>query len=156
MWANMALAYERLRIRLKPDRQSAQLRHSIEASDVRCACDREAPRPLKLSHRRGASGGGALTREPARKFYRERCTTHFTNSTRRQRPCGQEEAPGTRNCANISSAQAPNQSIGSLPVEAEQCGVLENRATQHYASCFDYPRAIAKGTRRHKGDDATF
>jgi taurine dioxygenase len=154
MWANMALAYERLPETVKAQIASLRARHSIEASfgaampvDKRLALHAQFPdaeHPVVRTH--PETGEKIL--------FVNAFTTHFTNfHTAANVRYGQDYAPAAAQLLSYLQGQA---FIPEFQVrwrwKPNSMAFWDNRATQHYA-VMDYPPCHRKMERAGiKGD----
>ncbi len=135
LWANMALAYERLPEHVKARIAGLRARHSIEASfgaalpiDKRLALRAQFPdaeHPVVRTH--PETGEKIL--------FVNSFTTHFTNyHTAANVRVGQDYAPGAAQLLHylISQAQIPEYQV-RLRFRTNSVVIWDNRCTQHYA-----------------------
>jgi taurine dioxygenase len=157
MWANMALAYEKLPQHIKMRIDGLRARHSIEATFG-------AAMPIEKRHALRAQYPDA--EHPVVRTHPETnekilfvngFTTHFTNfHTAENVRVGQDYAPGAAQLLQylVSQAQIPEYQVrwrwrpGSF-------AFWDNRATQHYA-VMDYPPCHRKMERAGIKGDVTF
>jgi taurine dioxygenase len=157
MWANMALAYERLPEHVKTQIAGLRARHSIEASfgaampaDKRLALHAQFPdaeHPVVRTH--PETGEKIL--------FVNAFTTHFTNfHTPDNVRVGQDHAPGAANLLQylISQAFIPEYQV-RFRWRPNSMAMWDNRSTQHYA-VMDYPPCHRKMERAGIIGDATF
>lgn len=157
MWANMALAYERLPEDIKRRIDGLKARHSIEASfgaamavDKRHALHAQFPdaeHPVVRTH--PETGEKVL--------FVNAFTTHFTNyHTPANVRVGQDYAPGASQLLQYLIAQA---AIPEYQVrwrwQPNSVAIWDNRSTQHYA-VMDYPPCHRKMERAGIIGDASF
>lgn len=151
MWANMALAYERLPDRIKERIESLQAKHSIEQSfggtmtpERRRALVAENPaseHPVVRTH--PETGEKVL-------FVNQGFTTHFANFQRFDRiRFGQDFTMESNHIMNylLSQAAIPEYQV-RIRWRPGTVAVWDNRCTQHYA-VHDYypaPRKMARAT----------
>jgi taurine dioxygenase len=148
MWANMALAYERLPEHVKTQIAGLRARHSIEASfgaampaDKRLALHAQFPdaeHPVVRTH--PETGEKIL--------FVNAFTTHFTNfHTPDNVRVGQDHAPGAANLLQylISQAFIPEYQV-RFRWRPNSMAMWDNRSTQHYA-VMDYPPCHRKMER---------
>jgi taurine dioxygenase len=148
MWANMALAYERLPEHVKAQIAGLRARHSIEASfgaampiEKRLALKAQFPdaeHPVVRTH---PDTGEKI-------LFVNAFTTHFTNFHTSERVrFGQDYAPGASQLLQYLQAQA---SVPEFQVrwrwQPNSVAMWDNRATQHYA-VMDYPPCVRKMER---------
>src|SRR6516165_7326360 len=126
MWANMALAYERLPEHIKRQIAGLRARHSIEATFGAGDADRAAARAQGSVSRRRASGRAHPSRDRGENPLRQR-----VHDPLHQFPHRRECALRTGLCARCPAAAAiPDRPgadpriPGALPLAAQQCGVL--------------------------------
>ena len=156
MWANMALAYEKLPEDIKAKIARLRARHSIEASfgaampiEKRLALKAQFPdaeHPVVRTHEE--TGEKVL--------FVNAFATHFTNYHTPERVrYGQDAVPGASQLLNylISQAQIPEYQV-RWRWQPNSVAIWDNRSTQHYA-VMDYPpchrkmeRAGIKGQHR--------
>ena len=157
MWANMALAYERLPEQIKTRIAPLRARHSIEASfgaampvDKRLALHAQFPdaeHPVVRTH--PETGEKVL--------FVNAFTTHFTNfHTSENVRFGQDHAPGAAQLLQylISQAFIPEYQV-RFRWKPNSVAMWDNRSTQHYA-VMDYPPCHRKMERAGIVGDATF
>jgi taurine dioxygenase len=157
MWANMALAYERLPDAIKTQIADLRARHSIEATfgaampiEKRLALKAQFPdaeHPVVRTH--PETGEKVL--------FVNGFTTHFTNfHTAGNVRCGQDYAPGGSQLLQylISQAQIPEYQV-RFRWKPNSVAFWDNRATQHYA-VMDYLPCHRKMERAGIKGDATF
>ena len=148
MWANMALAYERLPAHVKTQIQGLRARHSIEASfgaamptEKRLALHAQFPdaeHPVVRTH--PETGEKVL--------FVNAFTTHFTNyHTSELVRVGQDYSPGASQLLNylISQAFIPEYQV-RWRWQPNSVAIWDNRCTQHYA-VMDYPPCHRKMER---------
>jgi taurine dioxygenase len=148
MWANMALAYEKLSEHTKAQIADLRARHSIEASfgaampiEKRLALKAQFPdaeHPVVRTH--------AQTGEKI--LYVNAFTTHFTNYHTPQRVrYGQDANPGAPELLRylISQAYIPEYQV-RWRWQPNSVAIWDNSATQHYA-VMDYPPCHRKMER---------
>ena len=135
MWANMALAYERLPEQIKTRSEPLRARHSIEASfgaampiDKRLALHAQFPdaeHPVVRVH--PETGEKVL--------FVNSFTTHFTNFHNSENVrYGQDYAPGAAQLLQylISQASIPEYQV-RFRWKPNSVAMWDNRSTQHYA-----------------------
>jgi taurine dioxygenase len=157
MWANMALAYEKLPEHIKEQIAGLRARHSIEATfgaampiEKRLALKAQFPdaeHPVVRTH--PETGEKIL--------FVNAFTTHFTNfHTAANVRVGQDFAPGGAQLLQylISQAQIPEYQM-RWRWKPNSVAFWDNRATQHYA-VMDYPPCHRKMERAGIKGDATF
>jgi len=157
MWANMALAYERLPEHIKTQIAGLRARHSIEASfgaampaEKRLALHAQFPdaeHPVVRTH--PETGEKIL--------FVNAFTTHFTNfHTADNVRVGQDYAPGASQLLQylISQAFIPEYQV-RFRWKPNSMAMWDNRSTQHYA-VMDYPPCHRKMERAGIIGDATF
>ena len=157
MWANMALAYERLPDRIKDQISGLRARHSIEASfgaampaDKRLALHAQFPdaeHPVVRTH--PETGEKIL--------FVNAFTTHFTNfHTNENVRVGQDYAPGASQLLQylVSQAQIPEYQV-RWRWQPNSMAMWDNRSTQHYA-VMDYPPCHRKMERAGIVGEATY
>ena len=148
MWANMALAYERLPEQVKARIAPLRARHSIEASfgaampiEKRLALHAQFPdaeHPVVRTH--PETGEKIL--------FVNAFTTHFTNfHTPENMRVGQDYAPGAAQLLQtlIAQAQIPEYQV-RFRWKPNSVAMWDNRSTQHYA-VMDYPPCHRKMER---------
>ncbi len=148
LWANMALAYEKLPAHIKQQIAELRARHSIEASfgaampiDKRLALKAQFPdaeHPVVRSH--PETGEKIL--------YVNAFTTHFSNYHTPERVrFGQDANPGASQLLNylISQAYVPEFQV-RWRWQKNSVAIWDNRSTQHYA-VMDYPPCHRKMER---------
>lgn len=148
MWANMALAYERLPQDVKQRIEGLRARHSIEASfgaampiEKRLALKARFPdaeHPVVRTH--PETGEKIL--------YVNAFTTHITNYHTPERVrFGQDANPGAANLLSylISQAYVPEFQV-RWRWKPNSVAIWDNRSTQHYA-VMDYPPCHRKMER---------
>ena len=148
MWANMALAYERLPAHVKTQIQGLRARHSIEASfgaamptEKRLALHAQFPdaeHPVVRTH--PETGEKIL--------FVNAYTTHFTNYHTPERVrFGQDYSPGAPQLLSylISQAFIPEYQV-RWRWQPNSVAIWDNRCTQHYA-VMDYPPCHRKMER---------
>ncbi|MFS8980852.1 TauD/TfdA family dioxygenase [Cupriavidus necator] len=148
MWANMALAYERLPAHIKDQIADLRARHSIEASfgaamliEKRLALKAQYPdaeHPVVRTH--PDTGEKVL--------YVNAFTTHFTNYHTADRVrFGQDANPGASDLLRylVSQAYIPEYQV-RWRWEPNSVAIWDNTATQHYA-VMDYPPCHRKMER---------
>ncbi|TDF65637.1 TauD/TfdA family dioxygenase [Cupriavidus sp. L7L] len=148
MWANMALAYERLPEHIKTQIADLRARHSIEASfgaampvEKRLALKAQYPdaeHPVVRTH--PDTGEKVL--------YVNAFTTHFTNyHTAARVRFGQDANPGAADLLRylVSQAYIPEYQV-RWRWAPDSVAIWDNTATQHYA-VMDYPPCHRKMER---------
>jgi taurine dioxygenase len=136
LWANMALAYERLPEPIKTRIAGLRARHSIEASfgaampiDKRLALHAQFPdaeHPVVRTHPETAE----------KVLFVNAFTTHFTNfHTSDNVRVGQDYAPGASQLLQylISQASVPEYQV-RFRWRTNSVAIWDNRCTQHYAA----------------------
>ena len=157
MWANMALAYEKLPDQIKNQIASLHARHSIEATfgaampiEKRLALKAQFPdaeHPVVRTH--PETGEKVL--------FVNAFATHFTNfHTAENVRYGQDYAPGGSLLLQylISQAQIPEYQV-RFRWKPNSVAFWDNRSTQHYA-VMDYPPCHRKMERAGIKGEATF
>ena len=157
MWANMALAYERLPEPIKAQIAPLRARHSIEASfgaampiDKRLALRAQYPdaeHPVVRTH--PETGEKVL--------FVNSFTTHFTNfHTAANVRVGQDYTHGASQLLQylISQALVPEYQV-RFRWKPNSVAMWDNRSTQHYA-VMDYPPCHRKMERAGIVGEATF
>jgi taurine dioxygenase len=157
MWANMALAYEKLPEHVKQQIAGLRARHSIEASfgaampaDKRLALKAQYPdaeHPVVRTH--PETGEKVL--------FVNGFTTHFTNfHTPQNVRVGQDYTQGTSQLLQylISQAAIPEYQV-RFRWKPDSVAFWDNRSTQHYA-VMDYPPCHRKMERAGIIGDAPY
>jgi taurine dioxygenase len=157
MWANMALAYERLPEHIKLQIAPLRARHSIEATfgaampiEKRLALKAQFPdaeHPVVRTH--PETGEKTL--------FVNGFTTHFTNfHTPANVRVGQDFSPGGADLLRylVMQAYLPEYQV-RWRWQANSVAIWDNRATQHYA-VMDYPPCHRKMERAGIMGDAPF
>ena len=157
MWANMALAYERLPEHIKLQIAPLRARHSIEATfgaampiEKRLALKAQFPdaeHPVVRTH--PETGEKTL--------FVNGFTTHFTNfHTPANVRVGQDFSPGGADLLRylVMQAYIPEYQV-RWRWQANSVAIWDNRATQHYA-VMDYPPCHRKMERACIMGDAPF
>jgi taurine dioxygenase len=157
MWANMALAYERLPDHIKLQIAPLRARHSIEATfgaampiEKRLALKAQFPdaeHPVVRTH--------PETREKT--LFVNGFTTHFTNfHTPANVRVGQDFSPGGADLLRylVMQAYIPEYQV-RWRWQANSVAIWDNRATQHYA-VMDYPPCHRKMERAGIMGDTPF
>jgi taurine dioxygenase len=157
MWANMALAYERLPEHIKTQIATLRARHSIEASfgaampiEKRLALHAQFPdaeHPVVRTH--PETGEKIL--------FVNAFTTHFTNfHTPENMRVGQDYAPGAAQLLQylISQAFIPEYQV-RFRWKPNSVAMWDNRSTQHYA-VMDYPPCHRKMERAGIVGESTY
>ena len=157
MWANMALAYERLPETVKLNIADLRARHSIEASfgaampiEKRLALKAlypDAEHPVVRTH--PETGEKSL--------FVNGFTTHFTNyHTVSRVRVGQDHTQGSSNLLQylLSQSQIPEYQV-RWRWEPGSVAIWDNRCTQHYA-VMDYPPCHRKMDRAGIMGDTPF
>ena len=157
MWANMALAYEKLPEHIKTQIAGLRARHSLEATfgaampiEKRLALKAQFPdaeHPVVRTH--PETGEKIL--------FVNAFATHFTNfHTAANVRYGQDYAPGAAQLLQylVGQAQIPEYQV-RWRWRANSVAFWDNRATQHYA-VMDYPPCHRKMERAGIKGDATF
>jgi taurine dioxygenase len=140
IWANMALAYEKLPEHIKQQIEGLRARHSIEATfgaampiEKRLALKQQFPdaeHPVVRTH--PETGEKIL--------FVNSFTTHFTNfHTPGNVRFGQDYAPGSQQLLQylLSQAHVPEYQV-RWRWRPDSVAIWDNRSTQHYA-VMDYP-----------------
>lgn len=157
MWANMALAYERLPQHIKDRIATLRARHSIEASfgaamptDKRLALKAQYPdaeHPVVRTH---PDTGEKI-------LFVNGFTTHFTNfHTASNVRCGQDNNPGAAMLLAylVGQSQIPEYQV-RWRWQPDDVVMWDNRSTQHYA-VMDYPPCHRKMERAGIVGEATY
>ena len=157
MWANMALAYEKLPEPVKSQINGLRARHSIEATfgaampiEKRLALKAQFPDAEHPVVRKHPETGEKI-------LFVNGFTTHFTNfHTADNVRVGQHYAPGAAQLLQylISQAQIPEYQV-RWRWQPNSIAFWDNRATQHYA-VMDYPPCHRKMERAGIKGDATY
>jgi taurine dioxygenase len=157
MWANMALAYEKLPDQIKTQIAGLHARHSIEAT-FGAAMTIEKRLALKAQYPDAEHPVVRTHPETGEKIlFVNVFTTHFTNfHTASNVRVGQDFAPGGAQLLQylISQAQIPEYQV-RWRWKPNSVAFWDNRATQHYA-VMDYPPCHRKMERAGIKGDATF
>jgi len=148
MWANMALAYEKLPEYIKTQIADLRARHSIEASfgavmpiEKRLALKAQFPDPEHPVVRTHPETGEKI-------LFVNGFTTHFTNyHTPNRVRYGQDGNPGAGDLLRylISQAYIPEYQV-RWRWKPNSIAIWDNRSTQHYA-VMDYPPSYRKMER---------
>ncbi len=157
MWANMALAYERLPEHIKELIAPLRARHSIE-----CTFGAAMPieKRLALKAQYHDAEYPVLRTHPetgVKMLFVEGCTTHFTNfHTPANVRIGQDFTQGSSSLLQylISQAAIPEYQV-RWRWTPNSVAIWDNRATQHYA-VMDYPPCHRKMERAGIIGDRTF
>ncbi len=154
MWANMALAYEKLPEDVKLKIATLRARHSIEAT-FGAAMPIEKRLALKAQFPDAEHPVVRIHPETGEKIlYVNTFTTHFTNfHTPNNVRYGQDYVPGASQLLNylISQASIPEYQV-RWRWKKNSVAIWDNRSTQHYA-VMDYPPCDRKMERAGiKGD----
>ena len=148
MWANMALAYERLPDEIKARIATLRARHSIEAS-FGAAMPIEKRLALKAQYPDAEHPVVRTHPETGEKIlFVNAFTTHFTNyHTPANVRYGQDANPGSSDLLRylISQAFIPEYQV-RFRWRKNSVAFWENRSTQHYA-VMDYPPCHRKMER---------
>lgn len=157
MWANMALAYEKLPVHIQQQIAGLRARHSIEATfgaampiEKRLALKAQFPdaeHPVVRTH--PDTGEKVL--------FVNGFTTHFTNfHTPANVRCGQDYHPGAAMLLAylVSQAQIPEYQL-RWRWQPGDVAMWDNRSTQHYA-VMDYPPCHRKMERAGIVGEAVF
>ncbi len=148
MWANMALAYERLPEHIKTQIAGLRARHSIEAS-FGAAMPIENRLALKAQYPDAEHPVVRTHPETGEKIlYVNAFATHFTNFHTPERVrFGQDANPGAPDLLRylISQAYIPEYQV-RWRWEPNSVAIWDNTATQHYA-VMDYPPCHRKMER---------
>ena len=157
MWANMALAYEKLPDHIKTQIAGLRARHSIEATfgaampiEKRLALKAQFPDPEHPVVRTHPETGEKI-------LFVSPFATHFTNfHTPENVRYGQDYAPGGSQLLQylISQAQIPEYQV-RFRWKPNSMAFWDNRSTQHYA-VMDYPPCHRKMERAGIKGEATF
>jgi taurine dioxygenase len=157
MWANMALAYEKLPDHIKAQIAGLRARHSIEAT-FGAAMPIEKRLALKALYPDAEHPVVRTHPETGEKIlFVNGFTTHFTNfHTPTNVRYGQDYAPGGAQLLQylIGQAQIPEYQV-RWRWKPNSVAFWDNRATQHYA-VMDYPPSHRKMERAGIKGDATF
>ncbi len=157
MWANMALAYERLPEEVKARIAGLRARHSIEAT-FGAAMPAEKRLALKAQFPDAEHPVVRTHPETGEKIlYVNAFTTHFTNyHTAENVRFGQDYSPGASQLLNhlISQAFVPEYQV-RWRWKPNSVAFWDNRATQHYA-VMDYPPCHRKMERAGIMGDTTY
>ena len=148
MWANMALAYEKLPEHIKEQVAGLRARHSIEAS-FGAAMPTEKRLALKAQYPDAEHPVVRTHPETGEKIlFVNAFTTHLTNYHTPDRVrFGQDANPGSSQLLNylISQAYIPEYQV-RWRWEKNSVAIWDNRSTQHYA-VMDYPPCHRKMER---------
>jgi len=157
MWANMALAYERLPEHIKRQIAGLRARHSIEAT-FGAAMPIEKRLALKAQYPDAEHPVVRTHPETGEKIlFVNGFTTHFTNfHTPANVRYGQDFAPGAAQLLQylIGQAQIPEYQV-RFRWQPNSVAFWDNRCTQHYA-VMDYPPCHRKMERAGIIDDTPF
>ena len=157
MWANMALAYEKLPERIKTQIAGLRARHSIEAT---FGAAMPIEKRLALKAQFPDAEHAVVRTHPDTKekiLFVNGFTTHFTNyHTAANVRYGQDYAPAAAQLLQylISQAQIPEYQV-RWRWKPNSVAFWDNRVTQHYA-VMDYPPSHRKMERAGIKGDATF
>jgi taurine dioxygenase len=148
MWANMALAYEKLPAHVKTQIQDLRARHSIEAS-FGAAMPQEKRLALHAQFPDAEHPVVRVHPETGEKvLFVNSFTTHFTNFHTAERiRYGQDFSPGAADVLRylISQATVPEYQV-RWRWTPHSVAIWDNRSTQHYA-VMDYPPSHRKMER---------
>ncbi|HUL64844.1 MAG TPA: TauD/TfdA family dioxygenase [Burkholderiaceae bacterium] len=135
LWANMAMAYERLPEHIKTQIADLRARHSIEAT-FGAAMPIEKRLALKAQYPDAEHPVVRTHPETGEKvLFVNSFTTHFTNfHTAQNVRFGQDYAPGASNLLNylLSQAAVPEYQV-RFRFRRNSVAIWDNRCTQHYA-----------------------
>ena len=135
LWANMAMAYERLPEHIKTQIADLCARHSIEAT-FGAAMPIEKRLALKAQYPDAEHPVVRTHPETGEKvLFVNSFTTHFTNfHTAQNVRFGQDYAPGASNLLNylLSQAAVPEYQV-RFRFRRNSVAIWDNRCTQHYA-----------------------
>ena len=157
MWANMALAYEKLPEHIKTQIAGLRARHSIEAT---FGAAMPIEKRLALKAQFPDAEHAVVRTHPDTKekiLFVNGFTTHFTNyHTAANVRYGQDYAPAAAQLLQylISQAQIPEYQV-RWRWKPNSVAFWDNRVTQHYA-VMDYPPSHRKMERAGIKGDATF
>jgi len=136
LWANMALAYERLPGHIKTQIAPLRARHSIEAT-FGAAMPAEKRLALKAQYPDAEHPVVRTHPETGEKvLFVNAFTTHFTNfHTPQNVRFGQDYAPGASLLLNylLSQAGVPEYQV-RFRWKTNSVAIWDNRCTQHYAA----------------------
>ena len=157
MWANMALAYEKLPATVKAQIENLRARHSIEASfgaampmEKRLALHAQFPDAEHRVVRTHPETGEKI-------LFVNAFTTHFTNfHTAENVRYGQDYTHGASDLLRylVSQASIPEYQV-RFRWKPNSMAMWDNRSTQHYA-VMDYPPCNRKMERAGIIGEATF
>ena len=157
MWANMALAYERLPDEIKTKIATLRARHSIEAS-FGAAMPIEKRLALKAQYPDAEHPVVRTHPETGEKIlFVNAFTTHFTNyHTPANVRYGQDANPGAADLLRylIGQAHIPEYQV-RWRWQPNTVAMWDNRSTQHYA-VMDYPPCHRKMERAGIVGEATY
>ncbi|MFM9925916.1 TauD/TfdA family dioxygenase [Variovorax sp. H27-G14] len=157
MWANMALAYERLPQHVKDRIATLRARHSIEAS-FGAAMPTEKRLALKAQYPDAEHPVVRTHPDTGEKIlFVNGFTTHFTNfHTPLNVRCGQDNNPGAAMLLAylVGQSQIPEYQV-RWRWQPDDVVMWDNRATQHYA-VMDYPPCHRKMERAGIVGEATY
>ncbi len=157
MWANMALAYEKLPEDVKQRIEGLRARHSIEAS-FGAAMPVEKRLALKAMYPDAEHPVVRIHPETGEKvLFVNAFATHFTNFHTPERVrYGQDYSMGGSDLLRylVSQAYIPEYQV-RWRWEKNSVAIWDNRSTQHYA-VMDYPPCVRKMERAGIIGDKTF
>jgi taurine dioxygenase len=157
MWANMALAYEKLPEQVKSQIAGLRARHSIEAS-FGAAMPTEKRLALRAQFPDAEHPVVRIHPETGEKIlFVNAFATHLTNfHTPANVRYGQDYAPGAAQLLQylLSQVQIPEYQV-RWRWKKNDVAFWDNRATQHYA-VMDYPPCHRKMERAGIMGDATY
>ncbi|MOA03606.1 Alpha-ketoglutarate-dependent taurine dioxygenase [compost metagenome] len=148
MWANMALAYEKLPVEVKEQIEGLRANHSFESSFA-AAMPIEKRLAMKAQYPDAEHPVVRIHPETGEKIlFVNAFTTHFTNYHTRERVrFGQDANPGASDLLRylVSQAFIPEYQV-RWRWQPNSIAIWDNRSTQHYA-VMDYPACHRKMER---------
>ena len=157
MWANMALAYERLPVEIKEQIEGLRANHSFESSFA-AAMPLEQRLAMKAQYPDAEHPVVRIHPDTGEKIlFVNAFTTHFTNFHTPERVrFGQDANPGGPDLLRylISQAYVPEYQV-RWRWQPNSVAIWDNRSTQHYA-VMDYPPCHRKMERAGIIGDAPY
>lgn len=148
MWANMALAYEKLPVEVKEQIEGLRANHSFESSFA-AAMPLDKRLAMKAQYPDAEHPVVRIHPETGEKIlFVNAFTTHFTNYHTRERVrFGQDANPGAADLLRylVSQAFIPEYQV-RWRWKPNSIAIWDNRSTQHYA-VMDYPACHRKMER---------